>query len=80
MLAMALDIVAAPIVRVARRIDADMGDAELRPDPIIVVVARRDLGPDMHKGSYRRASAGGKAKRRGGHRSAGLGTAAPGCT
>jgi hypothetical protein len=48
MLAMALEVVATPIVRVARRIDADMGDAELRPDPAIIVVAWPDLGPDMH--------------------------------
>jgi hypothetical protein len=48
MLAMAIEVVEAPMMRVAGRVDADMGDAELRPHPIVGIVARPDLGPDMH--------------------------------
>jgi hypothetical protein len=36
------------MVRIARRVDADMFDAELGPDPVIAIVARPDLGPDIH--------------------------------
>ena len=48
-LALAVQIVEAPVVRIARRIDADMGDAELRPDAIVAVVARPDLGSEIHR-------------------------------
>ena len=48
MLAVALQIVEAPVVRVAGRVDADMGDAELGPDPIVGIVPRPDLRSHIH--------------------------------
>ncbi len=35
-------------MRIARRVDADMGDAELRPDAVIGIVPRLDLRADIH--------------------------------
>jgi hypothetical protein len=41
-------LIQAPVMRIARRIDADMGDAKLRPHAVILVVARPDLRADIH--------------------------------
>ena len=49
MLALALQIIQTPVMRIAWRIDADMRDAELRPDPIVAVVTRPDLCPDIYR-------------------------------
>ena len=37
-------------MRVAGGIDADMGDAELRPHAVVVIVTRCDLSADEHEG------------------------------
>jgi hypothetical protein len=49
MLAMPAEIVEAPLMRVAERIDADVLNPELGPYPIIQIVPRLDLGPNMHR-------------------------------
>jgi hypothetical protein len=48
-IAVAAQVVEAPVMRIARRVDADMGDAELGPDPVVAVVARLELRSDMHQ-------------------------------
>ncbi len=49
MLAMTVQVVQAPVVRIARRVDADMPDAELGPDTVIAVVAWPDLRANVHR-------------------------------
>ena len=40
--------VKAPLIRTARRIDANMGDPELGPDLVVGIVAGLDLCADIH--------------------------------
>jgi hypothetical protein len=47
------EVVGAPAVRIARRIGADMGDAQLRHHPVVVVVPRGDLDAEKHPASFR---------------------------
>ena len=47
-LAMATEIVEAPMMRVARGIDTDMGDPELGPDAIVGIIPGSDLRSEMH--------------------------------
>jgi hypothetical protein len=47
-LLLAAQIVEAPIMRIARRVDTDMPDSELRPDPVIAIVPWPDLCADIH--------------------------------
>jgi hypothetical protein len=44
-----LQIVEAPVMRIAGRVDAKVSDAELGPDFVIAVVARPDLCSYMHE-------------------------------
>src|SRR6202043_3199366 len=46
---MPVQIIEAPMVRIAGRVDAEMRNPELRPDLVVGIVARPDLRPDVHR-------------------------------
>jgi len=50
----ALQVVEAPMMRVARWVDAYVPDPELSPNPVIAIVARPDLRADVHDRSSTR--------------------------